>query len=58
MVVVIIEKESDLTWSELHGFDIEAEWIGDDSFYNDIKKSDDSMPCVHMICGSVCNIQV
>jgi len=42
MVVVIIEKESDLTWSELHGFDIEAEWIGDDSFYNGIKNSDDS----------------
>ena len=42
MAVVIIEKELDLTWSEIHGFDIEADWIGDDSFYNDIKHSDDS----------------
>jgi hypothetical protein len=42
MVVVIIEKASDLTWLELHEFDIEAEWIGDDSFYNGIKSSDDS----------------
>ncbi|OEU06566.1 hypothetical protein FRACYDRAFT_254435 [Fragilariopsis cylindrus CCMP1102] len=42
MAVVIIEKESELTWSEIHGFDIEAEWVGDDSFYNDIKSSDDS----------------
>jgi hypothetical protein len=33
MVVVIIEKELDLTWSELHGFDIEAEWIGDDEYF-------------------------
>jgi hypothetical protein len=42
MVVVITEKDSDLTWSELHGFNIEAKWVGDDSIYNDIKSSDDS----------------
>jgi hypothetical protein len=42
MVVVIIEKESELTWAESHGFDIDARWIGDDSFYNRIKYSPDS----------------
>jgi hypothetical protein len=52
MVVVIIEKESDLTWSEMHGFDIEADWIGDDSFYNDIKNSVDSAAALKIALNS------
>jgi hypothetical protein len=52
MVVVIIEKESELTWSEMHGFDIEADWIGDDSFYNDIKNSDDSAAALKIALNS------
>jgi hypothetical protein len=39
MCVVIIEKESELTWAETHGFDVKAEWIGDDSLYTSIKYS-------------------
>jgi hypothetical protein len=36
----------------MHGFDIEADWIGDDSFYNDIKNSVDSAAALKIALNS------
>ncbi|OEU10317.1 hypothetical protein FRACYDRAFT_247281 [Fragilariopsis cylindrus CCMP1102] len=35
--LVIIEKDGELSYSELHGLDVNAIWIGDDTMFNEIK---------------------
>jgi hypothetical protein len=38
--VIIIEKGSPLTYAEMNGFDIEAEWIGDDDVFQKIQSGE------------------
>jgi hypothetical protein len=55
--LVIIEKDGELSHSEVHGLDVNAGWIGDDSMFNEIKNItkgiDKEKKMKEMLAGSV-----
>ena len=60
--LVIIEKDGELSYSELHGLDVNAKWIGDDTMFNEIKNINNDngkeKKMKEMLAGSVFSVEL